>query len=260
MAPRAVPGASSARRRRRLGGGSTAGPAWRWTTAGAHRPEWSVPGRTPRRRERPRRDGTARRGARPLAALARHDFARSRRYPGPARKAGPRSWRGRGRGRSGGRRRPFLNGGLPRRHWTELKDRFRGRPRRRRRPARSGSFDDGCCDGGGFDHRRRWLGCRRRRFGGSSHGARADRPQSCHRRGRGGCRRRLRGRRLCSRGFCRRSRSARRARLGPGGWLFGTLEQNGAHQIGDLVGHDAQLVFRLEDAPQAIVEERREFF
>jgi hypothetical protein len=41
---------------------------------------------------------------------------------------------------------------------------------------------------------------------------------------------------------------------------LGSLKQNGAHQIGDLVGHDAQLVFCLEDASQTIVEERREFF
>jgi hypothetical protein len=39
-----------------------------------------------------------------------------------------------------------------------------------------------------------------------------------------------------------------------------SLEQNGAHQIGDLVRHYAQLVFRLEDASQSFVEKRREFF
>jgi hypothetical protein len=38
------------------------------------------------------------------------------------------------------------------------------------------------------------------------------------------------------------------------------FEQHAAHQIGDLVRHHAQLVFRLEDASQSIVEKRREFF
>ncbi|HKE37116.1 MAG TPA: hypothetical protein VKB39_06785, partial [Candidatus Baltobacteraceae bacterium] len=47
------------------------------------------------------------------------------------------------------------------------------------------------------------------------------------------------------------------------GGLLGTragLEQNAAHQIGDLIGNDAKLVLRFEDPAETLIEELDELF
>ena len=73
----------------------------------------------------------------------------------------------------------------------------------------------------------------------------------------GGRSRRLRSGLRLRRGRGRRSRCAG-FRLG--GRLLARFEQHAAHEISDLIRHDAQLVFRLENAAEALVEERRQLF
>ncbi len=264
MAARAVSRPRSARRRRRLRRGSGTRTTRCRTHPGRDRPEWTVPGRATGWRKRTRSDWAARGGGSPFAALAGHDFTWARRYARTPWKTGSRARRRRGRRSGHDRRRlPFRNRWLACRYRAQLNDRLRWRPDGGHRNAR----------GGGGRGRRGSRHARRRRrggFRGPSHGPGGDRLQSRDgRRGRcGQCRscgrrglRRCLWRRFGGRRFGGRGRgNARRARLRFDGRLSARLEQNGAHQIGDLVRHDAQLVFRLEDASQSFVEKRREFF
>ena len=261
---RTVAGARAARRRRSVGGGRNAGACRSGPNARRHRTEGTVAGGTASGRHYPRLNRRARLCGCALAALSGKGLAGARRYAGPAGEAGLGT--GRGRGAGGGRRRlPAGDRCLAGRHRPKLRDRLVGRlrcggPARRR----------------GFDH---GLGGRRgsaASAAGAAAGAGAaglgavravlpgDGPQT----GDGRCRRRTL-RRRGSLGLSRRRRghSGRRAGSGAGalglggaGAFWVGLEQHAADQIGDLIGNDAELILCLEDAAQAFVEERRQFF
>lgn len=146
--------------------------------------------------------------------------------------------------------------------------RLRGRRRRRTRSSRRACRRGGRlrCNGGRFGRRRGRGSGSGRRF---RLGFRCGRSLSCGRSaGRGGNRLERRNR-LCRGRGLDLGRSLRRCRCSRGGGLgrgrgFGfcgflrrrlRLEQHAAHEVRDVVGNDAELIFRFENAAQTLVEE-----
>ncbi len=248
----AVAGASAGRRHRRRRS-ATPGRPGAGTRAGCHRPERTVAGRTPGRvqsgrghrlepgpclcrpvRASPRRVAAQRRAGREARCAGRAKprppwsaaAPRGERWTvdprAPAAAAESDSAGGRGRA-TGARRRGRGRGGS-----RDGGVRLRGAARRCLRRGRDAATAP------------RSTGARTRRRAGDGFGGLGFAPSPGERP-------------LRAAEPPRRAPSLLRAASRP-------ASQNAAHQIGDLVRHDAELILCLEDAAQALVEERRQLF